>query len=203
MIAIINYGSGNVAAIANIYKLMKVHHAVVSDHRALQAADKYVLPGVGHFDHTMATVRQAGIHETLQENVLVKGKPLLGICVGMQVLAESSEEGTLSGFGWIPGRVKRITAATATVRLPHMGWNAVTVRHDPIGLFQGVDVALGFYFLHSYCFDAPAGNVMASTEYGGTLTCGVTNGRNVFGVQFHPEKSHRNGVAIFHNFAKA
>lgn len=203
MIAIINYGSGNVAAIANIYKLMKIPYAIVSDREGLNTADRYVLPGVGHFDHTMATVRDSGILDSLRENVLGKGKLLLGICVGMQVLAASSEEGVLPGFGWIPGQVRRISSVAASVRLPHMGWNSISVASDPIGLFDGVDTEHGFYFLHSYYFDAAPENILTSTVYGTTLTCGVTNGRNVFGLQFHPEKSHRNGVAIFRNFAAA
>lgn len=203
MIAIINYGSGNVAAIANIYKMMKIPYAIVSDRKELDTADRYVLPGVGHFDHTMAAVRDSGILDGLRENVIGKGKLLLGICVGMQVLAESSEEGTLPGFGWIPGHVRRISSVAVNVRLPHMGWNSISIVNDPIGLFDDVDTENGFYFLHSYCFDAAPENILASTGYGTTLTCGVTNGRNVFGLQFHPEKSHGNGVAIFKNFAAA
>lgn len=181
-----------------------VPHVIVSDWKTLGSADKYILPGVGHFDHTMATVRSSGMYEALQDNVLGKGKLLLGICVGMQVLADSSEEGALGGFGWIAGRVRRIDPRGGAIRLPHMGWNSISIRNDPLRLFGGVDATRGFYFLHSYFFEPDsAGSILASTDYGASLACGVTNGRNIFGLQFHPEKSHRNGIAVFKNFADA
>jgi len=202
MIAIVNYGSGNLAAISNIYKQMNIPHAIVKDPVALANATRYILPGVGHFDYTMRTIKKSGMFDALQENVIVKGKPLLGICIGMQVLANSSEEGDCSGLGWIPGRVRRIQAEERGVRLPHMGWNSISIGRDIMGLFKGVDETLGFYFLHSYYFDAVStSSVLATTDYGGELVCGVTNMRNIFGLQFHPEKSHRNGVIVFRNFA--
>ena len=202
MIAIINYGSGNLAAISNIYKQLNIPHAIVEDHVALADATHYILPGVGHFDFTMRTIKKSGMFDVLQENVIVKGKPILGICIGMQVLANSSEEGNSAGLGWIPGQVRKINAEERGVRLPHMGWNSVSVARDDAGLFNGVDENIGFYFLHSYYFDAiSTANVLATTDYGGELVCGVTNMRNIFGLQFHPEKSHRNGMVVFKNFA--
>ena len=202
MIAIINYGSGNLAAISNIYKHLNIPHAIVESPQDIDNADRYILPGVGHFDYTMNMIRKSGMFEALQKNVIVKGKPLLGICVGMQVLADSSEEGECSGLGWIPGRVCRIRTEEKGVRLPHMGWNSISIASDDKVLFNNVDEAIGFYFLHSYYFDAAsAASVLAKTDYAGALICGVTNGRNIFGLQFHPEKSHHNGIAIFKNFA--
>lgn len=203
MIAIIDYGSGNVGAIANIYKQLKIAHRVTGDLAELEAADRYVLPGVGAFDTTMDYFRRSGMTDLLQEQVVERGKKVLGICVGMQILADSSEEGMLPGLGWIPGRVRKIDASLLPTppRLPHMGWNSVAPRKGA-RLFDGVDVERGFYFLHSYYFDAIRGeDVAATVSYGTEISCAVAYG-NVFGMQFHPEKSHANGVAVFRNFAE-
>lgn len=203
MIAIIDYGSGNVGAIANIYKQLKVPHLITGNLDELAAAERYVLPGVGDFDTTMTYMRDSGMLETLNREVVEHRKKVLGICVGMQILAQSSEEGELPGLGWIPARVRRINVATlnAKPKLPHMGWNSVRVKTD-LPLFDGVDAERGFYFLHSYYFDAEdPDNVVATVTYGSEITCGVILG-NVYGLQFHPEKSHANGMAIFRNFAR-
>lgn len=203
MIAIIDYGSGNVGAIADIYKRLKIPHQITRDLKCLEAAERYVLPGVGAFDATMSHLSGSGMLELLNEQVLVRGKKVLGICVGMQILAESSEEGTLAGLGWIKGRVRKIDASrlASLPHLPHMGWNSIVARSGA-RLFDGVDVKRGFYFLHSYYFDAESdADVAATVEYGGSLPCAVAHG-NVYGMQFHPEKSHANGVAIFRNFSE-
>jgi glutamine amidotransferase len=202
MIAIIDYGSGNVGAIANIYKQLKVPHNITGDLRELEEAERYILPGVGAFDATMGYLTQSGMVALLNEQVLVRRKKVLGICVGMQILAESSEEGVLPGLGWIPGRVRKIDASTlsAAPKLPHMGWNTVSPRPGAL-LFDGLDEAQGFYFLHSYHFEAAeARDVSATVDYGRKLVCAVARG-NVYGMQFHPEKSHANGVTVFRNFA--
>ena len=229
MIAIIDYGSGNVGAIANIYKQLKIPHQITGDLRALEAADRYVLPGVGAFDATMSYLNQSGMVDLLNEQitafddagqpvfaeafqsvamrltpaVVTRPEPRSSTSRTSRISADSSEEGVLPGLGWIHGRVRKINAASllAPPRLPHMGWNSVTPRPGA-RLFDGVDVTRGFYFLHSYYFDAASGDDVAATvEYGRELTCAVACG-NVFGMQFHPEKSHANGVAIFRNFAE-
>lgn len=203
MIAIIDYGSGNIAAIANIYKHLKVPYLITSDLGELTKADRYILPGVGAFDATMRYLNDSGMVATLNEQVLVNQKKVLGICVGMQVLAESSDEGDLAGLGWIKGRVRQIEASLIPTnpKLPHMGWNSVAPKAGAT-LFAGVDIQQGFYFLHSYFFDAAdADDVTATVQYGEELPCAVASG-NVFGMQFHPEKSHANGVAVFRNFAE-
>lgn len=204
MIAIVSYGSGNLAAISNIYTQLRIPHVIATSRADIESADRYILPGVGHFGQTMNTVRVSGQIDALREQVVGAGKPLLGICVGMQVLADFGEEGDCAGLGWVPGTVKRLSRDDVPGgRLPHMGWNSITIRNDPLGMFRNVDPQTGFYFLHSFFFDvASTANVVAEAEYGRQFACAVSNGRNVFGMQFHPEKSHRNGVEIFRNFAE-
>jgi glutamine amidotransferase len=202
MIAIIDYGSGNIAAIANIYRRLDIPHFIASDPATISRASHFVLPGVGAFDVTMQHLDSSGMRDALTEEIVRKKKPVLGVCVGMQILAESSEEGIRAGLGWIPGRVKRIErdALKAPPRLPHMGWNSVEVR-DGVPLVDGIDAAKGFYFLHSYYFDASQEcDISATVTYGLRFPCAVAKA-NVFGVQFHPEKSHSNGVTLFRNFA--
>lgn len=203
MIAIIDYGSGNLSAIANIYKQLNVPYEVVSEPSRLGLAKSYILPGVGHFDFTMKKIKGSGLYDALQEQVIVAKKPLLGICVGMQLLADSSDEGDAAGLGWVSGHVAKIVSEVPTIRLPHMGWNSISLAGDAWGLFDGVDTNKGFYFLHNYHFMPKVdSNALAATYYGRSLVCAVSNGANVFGVQFHPEKSHANGIAVFRNFAK-
>lgn len=202
MIAIINYGSGNIGAISNIYKQMKVPHFISSDVSELEFADRYVLPGVGAFDATMRSLNNSGLVDMLNVQVREQGKFILGICVGMQILAESSDEGLLPGLGWIRGRVRKIDErkVLSQLKLPHMGWNSIApVAKHP--LFDSVDTETGFYFLHNYFFDATnVDDVLAYVNYGEVMPCAVSRS-NIFGVQFHPEKSHYNGVSIFRNFA--
>jgi glutamine amidotransferase len=203
VIGIVDYGSGNVSAIATILKQLKVPHMVTGDHAELASADRFILPGVGAFDQVMGDLVRLGLRDVLNEQVLGKGKKAMGICVGMQILAESSEEGELPGLGWIPGRVRRIDSATinSLPKLPHMGWNSLTLK-KPSPVLADVDLERGFYFLHSYYFDAQdPEHVLATVTYGKDMACAV-NRDNVFGMQFHPEKSHSNGVNLFRNFAE-
>ena len=203
MIAIIDYGSGNIAAIENIYWQLKLPYVVTSNLRDLAGADRYVLPGVGAFDATMRCLNSSGVVEMLNEQVLVNRKKILGICVGMQVFADSSEEGDLAGLGWVPGRIRKIDTSLLPVspKLPHTGWNSIELRADT-PLFNHVDVDHGFYFLHSYYFDVrDNADVSATVKYGKHIPCAVARA-NVSGMQFHPEKSHTNGVAVFRNFAE-
>jgi glutamine amidotransferase len=202
VIAIVNYGSGNIQAIANIYKRLGVEHSVASSAEHLKGADRYLLPGVGAFDRCMQELNRSGMREALEREVLDDRKPILGICVGMQILARSSEEGSERGLGWINGDVKRFDPSTfhQATRMPHMGWNTTTpVQTSP--LFAGVDLSSGYYFLHSYYFacDEQA-SVLSETEYGVRFAAAVHSG-NVFGVQFHPEKSHHAGIQLLKNFA--
>ncbi len=202
MIAIVDYGSGNVSAIADIFKRLKVPHSITRDHAELKAADRYVLPGVGAFDTTMRTLKDSGLIGILNDEVQGHNKKIMGVCVGMQILGNSSEEGVLPGLGWIPGCIRRIDPSTINglPKLPHMGWNSVHINRDS-PLFEGVDPERGFYFLHSYYYDAnDSDSVLATVNYGRKLPCVVASG-NVYGFQFHPEKSHSNGLAVFRNFS--
>ena len=203
MIKIIDYGLGNVLAFSNVYKRLNIAVGVAKSASDLRGATKLILPGVGAFDHAMELLQQSGMREALDELVRARSVPVLGVCVGMQILAASSEEGRLAGLGWIDGNVRKFDVASFRQRtpLPHMGWNDVKpVRPSP--LFAGLDSDARFYFLHSYYFDcARRDDVLAEAEYGMTFSCAIESNR-IFGVQFHPEKSHRYGVRLLKNFAE-
>jgi glutamine amidotransferase len=202
MIAIVDYGSGNMAAIGDILKRLHLPYLITREHAELKAADRYVLPGVGAFDTTMRTLKSSGLIGLLNDEVRGNGKKIMGVCVGMQILGDSSDEGVLPGLGWIPGHIRRIDSTTINglPKLPHMGWNSVNIKvKSP--LFSGVDPERGFYFLHNYFFDAKdPEKVLATVDYGSQIPCALGSG-NIFGFQFHPEKSHSNGVAVFRNFS--
>lgn len=203
MITIIDYGLGNVLAFSNVYKRLNIPAAVGKSASDLQGATKLILPGVGAFDHAMELLQQSGMREALDELVLSRAIPVLGVCVGMQILAATSEEGQLRGLGWIEGDVRKFDVASfrQRIRLPHMGWNDV----NPVGpsaLFAGLESDARFYFLHSYYFHcARSENILAQAEYGTTFSCAV-HSNNIFGVQFHPEKSHHYGTRLLKNFAE-
>jgi imidazole glycerol-phosphate synthase subunit HisH len=202
MITIIDYGSGNVFAIANIYKRLNIPHTVTSDLDEIKAAEKLILPGVGDFDETMSLLNNSGISEVLHEVVTIKKVPIMGVCVGMQILGDNSEEGSLPGFGWIKGRVKKLDEKLLNQKphLPHMGWNTIkNIRESPV--LQNMDATIGYYFLHSYYFECEnAEDVLCTTHYGSDFASAI-NHENVYGFQFHPEKSHQNGIELFRNFA--
>jgi len=202
MIAIVDYGSGNLQAIRNIYHRLSIPFVLAKGPEDLADADRVLLPGVGAFDQAMGELNASGMRRALDQAVLEDGKPILGICVGMQLLARSSEEGREAGLGWIDASVRRFDPALIArpPRLPHLGWNTVEpTREDP--LFAGADLRNGYYFLHSYyvACDDPA-DVLAFTEYGVRFASAVSRGR-IRGVQFHPEKSHQAGVQLLRNFA--
>lgn len=198
-VSLVNYGVGNLGSVRNMFKRIGVPTEDVSDPGTLSQASRVLLPGVGAFDHGMRTLIDGGWVDALRDHA-ASGKPMLGICLGMQLLLESSEEGELPGFGFVAGSVKRFESGSG-LRVPHMGWNraAPAVDHP---LFTGLDDDARFYFVHSY-YAAPKNNesVLARTEYGHPFASAVTAG-NVSGVQFHPEKSHHYGMQLLENFSR-
>ena len=203
MIAIVDYGLGNVKAFENVYKKLGIPTKIAKQADDLKSATKIILPGVGAFDHAMQRLEKSGMRESLDEMVLHGRLPVLGICVGMQMLALSSEEGRLAGLGWIDAEVKRFSLSSFTyfACVPHMGWNDIKVVKGN-GLLHEIDNDARFYFLHSYYVTCKKReDIIAVTEYGGEFVCAVNSG-NIFGVQFHPEKSHQWGVQLLKNFAE-
>jgi len=203
MITIVNYGSGNIHAIGNIYDRLKVPYKVAGHPDEIKGAEKIILPGVGAFDETISMLDHLGFRDVLNQEVQENKVPVLGICVGMQILANNSEEGALAGLGWINGTVRQIdkTLLIHKPKLPHLGWNSIEVQKSG-PLFDDIHQEDGFYFLHSYFFDCvDEADVMSTTTYGKRFASSVNHG-NIYGVQFHPEKSHQNGINLLKNFAK-
>lgn len=203
MITIIDYGVGNILAFSNAYNRLNIPVTIARNAEELKSATKLILPGVGSFDNAMRKLEQSGMKQAVERLVLEQKIPVLGICVGMQMLANSSDEGELPGLGWIDGTVKKFDATmlTADTILPHMGWNNVKHLVDD-GLFKGMEQEAKFYFLHSYYFkSSQSESVLAQTDYGKDFDCAVQRG-NIYGVQFHPEKSHHFGSQLLKNFAE-
>lgn len=202
MIAIVDYGSGNIRAISNAYTRLGVPFFVASRPEDLERASRVLLPGVGAFDQAMSELERSGMKDGLGRAVLDEEKPILGICVGMQLLANRSEEGKKSGLRWIEADVCRFdpSGCPEVIRLPHMGWNTISpTRSSP--LFDGVGVKDEFYFLHSYYFCCSDSSLNLATAHYGISFAAAVNRRNIYGIQFHPEKSHGAGMRVLKNFA--
>ena len=198
MITIIDYGIGNLGSIKNMFRRISVKAEIVSDPDAIARASKILLPGVGSFDAAIRTLEARGIKEILDHKVVQEQVPILGICLGMQLLTNGSEEGKLPGFGWIDAETKRIPSGPG-LKIPHMGWNSVQKTTESL-MTQGLDQEARFYFVHSYAVTAKDPKTMIlETEYGVKFASAIQN-KNVFGMQFHPEKSHKFGMQIFKNF---
>lgn len=203
MITLIDYGVGNINAFVNVYKRVDVPVKIAKTKEDLIGAEKLILPGVGHFDHAMNQLNNSGMRETLDKLVLVDKIPVIGICVGMQMMANCSDEGTMEGLKWIDASVRKFDESkiNQVTRLPHMGWNDVKPVKD-IPLFKGLEKDAIFYFLHTYYFECNnPEDLMAVTEYGGEFASAAHH-ENKYGIQFHPEKSHTYGETLLHNFAK-
>lgn len=199
-VTILNYGLGNIQAFANIYSRLNIPVTVATAPEQLHGAEKIVLPGVGSFDWAMSRLNDSGLRETLDELVLEKKVPVIGICVGMQMMANRSEEGKLPGLGWIDAEVLRFKPS-GDLPLPHMGWNDVKPANSET-LFLNVD-SPRYYFLHSYYMRPnQASAVLATATYGHEFAAAVQS-QNVFGTQFHPEKSHGWGIDLLRNFAES
>ena len=203
MVTIVDYGSGNIKAITNIYELLKIPFSVASKPSELEDAEKIILPGVGSFDYCMNKLNKSGLKDVLNRKVIEDKTPVLGICIGLHIMASGSEEGNLSGLGWIDGYVKKIDESKLVMKpkLPHMGWNSVQVK-SAATLFKGINNEHGFYFIHSYYIELLNDeDIMTITNYETDFVSGINNS-NIYAVQFHPEKSHSNGMKLLQNFSE-
>ena len=198
MIKIISYGVGNINAFYNIYKRLNIEVGIATNSNDLVDADHLILPGVGSFDYAMSMLNRSGMREALDARVLDDGVPVIGICVGMQMMAKRSDEGSEPGLGWIDGEVLKFDSSKLLV--PEMGWNSV--EHNEDSIFEGLSDSPRFYFLHSYYFRCnERRDVIGTSEYGQQFDSVIRHG-NIYGIQCHPEKSHSNGVRLLQNFSK-
>ena len=202
MITVVDYGVGNIGAILNMLDYLGLEGQATGDGRAIEEADKLVLPGVGAFDKAMGTLRERRLVEPLNRAVLERKVPVIGVCLGMQLLARRSEEGREPGLGWLPAEVRRITVPQDSgLKVPHIGWMEVRPTRAS-SLFDADGPVERFYFDHSYFVSCEREeHETAVIDYGSPLCCAVA-ADNVFGVQFHPEKSHRFGMRLFTAFGK-
>jgi len=202
MLTIVDYGVGNLASIKNMLKKAGVDAIISSEERDILDADKLILPGVGAFDTCVQKLQDSGLIEVLNKKVLEMKTPVLGVCVGLQLLTEGSEEGVLPGLGWIKGKVIRFRQDRMPegLKIPHMGWSEV-VLNKPSALFEDMPEEMRFYFVHSYhvSLEDPA-DALVTALYGYDFVAGVQRG-NISGMQFHPEKSHKFGLKLLANFA--
>ena len=196
MIAVIDYGAGNLFSVCNALKYLQIEHEVTKDADAINRADAVILPGVGAFPAAMESLRATGLVDMIRENA--QKKPLLGICLGMQMLFDKSDEnGECSGLGLIPGEVHRIPSKK--VIIPHMGWNELVITQE-CALLKAIETPLYTYFVHSYQAFCDDRNIVAYCDYDGKVPALVTDGKYVFGAQYHPEKSGEKGLQMLRNF---
>jgi glutamine amidotransferase len=202
MIIIVDYGMGNLGSVLNMFKKVGADAKISSDLDEISRAEKILLPGVGAFDTAMQRIHNAGMKDLLNQKALVEKVPILGICLGMQLLTHSSEEGILSGLGWIDGAAYNFKGAIdETLRIPHMGWNVANIEQQN-ELTKGYDGEIRFYFVHSYYVKVKNSNhSLMQTNYGLPFDSAIVKD-NIFGAQFHPEKSHKFGMQFFKNFSK-
>lgn len=198
-VSLLSYGVGNLGSVRSMLRRLGIASEDITSPEQVASASRLLLPGVGSFDHGMKSLIAGGWVDAIREHAAT-GKPLLGICLGMQLLLDSSDEGELPGFGFVPGKATRFTAAPG-LRVPHMGWNYAQPTREH-ALFAGLDQEARFYFVHSY-FAEPVSpeHTLTTTEYGHSFASSVIN-ENVLGTQFHPEKSHRYGMQLLENFSR-
>ena len=204
MIRVVDYGVGNIQAFMTLFKRLGLDAQRAHAPEELKGATRLVLPGVGHFDHAMQRLNKSGMRPALEELVLGNGVPVMGICVGMQMLATSSDEGTQPGLNWVPGHVRSFSRNPQCTGLPmpHMGWNDLRPKAGAKLFAAGFNEEPQFYFLHSYYFDAQEkDDVVAKAHYGLDFDAVVSRG-HIHGVQWHPEKSHHWGEQLLKNFVE-
>jgi imidazole glycerol-phosphate synthase subunit HisH len=203
-IAIVNYGMGNIGSIANMLKKAGADCYIADEKNKIEKAEKIILPGVGAFDKAMNNLTELGFIDILTYKVKVEKIPVLGICLGMQILLETSEEGVKHGLGWIKGNVRKFrfqNIENKSLKIPHMGWNTL-LQKKGCELFKNLNSQSRFYFVHSYyvvCTDPE--DILAITEYGNGFVSAIAR-NNILGAQFHPEKSHRFGLQLLKNFSE-
>ncbi len=201
MIVILDYGMGNLGSILNMFKKIGVDAKISSDIRDIEDAEKIILPGVGAFDNAMQNLKDLGIMPLLNKKVIEDKTPVLGICLGMQLLAKRSDEGSLEGLGWVDAEVVRFRLGDGgSLKIPHMGWNTVDIKKESC-LYADMYEDPRFYFVHSYYVKCNnPGSILTTTDYGVEF-CSSFMEDNILGVQFHPEKSHKFGLRLLKNFA--
>lgn len=199
-VAIVDYGMGNVGSVARALEECGGDPLITDDHRELAGAERIVLPGVGAFGEAMTRIRSRGLDRVLGDLVLGDGMPFLGLCLGMQLLASrSAEGGDVAGLGWLPGDVRKLQPQEPKERVPHVGWNQVMAQRSS-ALYEGIPAAADFYFVHSYHFvPEHRDDVLTCTPYCGGVVSSVSR-ENIWGVQFHPEKSQHLGLRLLRNF---
>ena len=202
LVGIINYGLGNISAFKYAFKKLNCEVNVISNPDDINLCSHLILPGVGAFDYAIELLKSSMMLEVINKNVLSDKKPILGVCVGMQIFFEKSEEGNKSGLGWIKGNVKKLKSSTKnTIKLPHMGWNSLENINKKNKLCLNLEHD-EFYFLHSYhCVPEDKNLIISNTVYGESF-CSSIQFENIIGCQFHPEKSHDAGLGIFSNFLR-
>lgn len=199
MIGIINYGLGNVQSFINSFKVLGISAISISNKDQLKRIDRLILPGVGSFDSAIRKFNNSGLRDDIEDLVFNNNLPIMGVCIGMQIMANSSSEGDLSGLGWINGEVEIIDQKNSLI-LPHMGWNEIKVEKENVKLFSNLP-SKRFYFLHSYHFVTNQNSSkIAYVNYGEDILAAISKD-NIYGCQFHPEKSHSAGLNVLENFA--
>lgn len=203
MIVVIDYDTGNVGSVLNMLKKVGAKAVVSRDPHVLRDAEKLVLPGVGAFDEAMGNLHRFGLFDTLNELVLERQTPILGVCLGAQLMARSSEEGSLPGLGWLNARIVRFQARDGVgLRIPHMGWNVVEPQMPGGGIFDGVVQPMRFYFVHSYHMAPDDPELELASSYHGYRFTSALARKNILSMQFHPEKSHKFGLQVYRNFVE-